>query len=252
MLYLTGCTTPSAILVAHVDVDADGEFTDEPTIKLYIPEPSLAVSMWSGPQTTIAQAASQAGLDAETEVEYMGEYGGAYDLIEDMNDKIEEDEPVQLHVLPYPGVDDEEMGPLDYPVSEVIRSFTVELEGPGMSCFTSKYLLDALQRARLTKTPIEIERIREANRITSAAHEIVMRELGRFARRRAGSSEDEDAPTAASTVARKAVESLSEWEIESEADAEAVFVAACRRAGAGQAYLPIVASGSRASTLHYV
>ncbi|KAG8891623.1 hypothetical protein FRB99_003444 [Tulasnella sp. 403] len=43
-----------------------------------------------------------------------------------------------------------------------------------------------------------------------------------------------------------------EWRIEKEAEAEAIFVASCRREGAvHQAYLPIVASAQRASTLHY-
>jgi Xaa-Pro dipeptidase len=44
----------------------------------------------------------------------------------------------------------------------------------------------------------------------------------------------------------------SEWRIEREAEAEAAFVASCRREGAvHQAYLPIVAGAERASTLHY-
>jgi len=43
-----------------------------------------------------------------------------------------------------------------------------------------------------------------------------------------------------------------EWLIEKEAEAEAIFVASCRREGAvHQAYLPIVAASTRASTLHY-
>jgi len=43
-----------------------------------------------------------------------------------------------------------------------------------------------------------------------------------------------------------------EWLIEKEAEAEAIFVASCRREGSvHQAYLPIVAAASRASTLHY-
>jgi len=43
-----------------------------------------------------------------------------------------------------------------------------------------------------------------------------------------------------------------EWLIQKEAEAEAIFVASCRREGAvHQAYLPIVAASIRASTLHY-
>lgn len=48
-----------------------------------------------------------------------------------------------------------------------------------------------------------------------------MRELGRFANDKAGIDFKE----------RSGRELLSEWKIESEGDAEAVFVAACRRAG---------------------
>jgi len=43
-----------------------------------------------------------------------------------------------------------------------------------------------------------------------------------------------------------------EWLIEKEAEAEAIFVASCRREGSvHQAYLPIVAASTRASVLHY-
>jgi Xaa-Pro dipeptidase len=43
-----------------------------------------------------------------------------------------------------------------------------------------------------------------------------------------------------------------EWLIEKEAEAEAIFVASCRREGSvHQAYLPIVAASTRAATLHY-
>lgn len=88
---------------------------------------------------------------------------------------------------------------------------------------TADYLQKAFHHARLIKTPQEISYIREACRITSGAHEIVMRELGKFAARREGK--------AAQAGRRDGTEALSEWEIESEGDAEAVFVAACRRAG---------------------
>jgi len=103
----------------------------------------------------------------------------------------------------------------------------------------------AFHLARLTKTEAEIDLIRRANAITSGAHEVLMRELGRFAASRAKSAN-------ASTKQRTGAEGLLQWEVESEQDAEALFVATCRRMGAEQAYLPICASGSHASTLHYV
>jgi Xaa-Pro dipeptidase len=106
-------------------------------------------------------------------------------------------------------------------------------------------LRHAFHLARMVKTEGEIELIRRANAITSGAHEVLMRELGRFAAQR-------NKTVNAATKDRTGHESMLQWEVESEADAEALFVAACRRMGAEQAYLPIVASGSHASTLHYV
>ncbi|KAI0338121.1 hypothetical protein BDW22DRAFT_1463235 [Trametopsis cervina] len=83
---------------------------------------------------------------------------------------------------------------------------------------TDEFLLPALHRARLTKDAAEIAEIQKANEISSRAHETVMRVLGQG----------------------------------KEAEAEALFVASCRREGAvHQAYLPIVAASTRASTLHY-
>ncbi|EPT00372.1 hypothetical protein FOMPIDRAFT_1122645, partial [Fomitopsis schrenkii] len=83
---------------------------------------------------------------------------------------------------------------------------------------TDAFLLPALHHARLLKDTDEIAEIRRANAISSRAHEVVMRVLGQG----------------------------------KEAEAEALFVASCRREGAvHQAYLPIVAASTRASTLHY-
>ena len=84
---------------------------------------------------------------------------------------------------------------------------------------SAEHLLTALHRARLTKTPHEVELMREANRISSNAHEVLMRTLGKFAAARKGHA------------ARTGKELPAEWEIEGEADAEAIFVAACRRQG---------------------
>lgn len=130
--------------------------------------------------------------------------------------------------------------------------------------YNTSSLRRALHRARLVKTEYEIDLIREANRISSGAHEVLMRELGKYAKRRESAKEQ-----AGGSRERSGKEGLTEWEVESEGDAEAVFVAACRRMGwvfqsahtpigrcssnsANPAYLPICASGSRASTLHYV
>lgn len=78
----------------------------------------------------------------------------------------------------------------------------------------------AIDAARLTKSPYEVALIREANRISSLAHEAVMRGA-RHAR--------------------------------NERELKAVFVGECIRHGADeQAYGPIVAAGESGATLHYM
>lgn len=86
----------------------------------------------------------------------------------------------------------------------------------------SRYLLDALHISRLTKTPGEVALMRKANEIGSNAHEVLMRTLGRFARR---------ANRTDGRKERTGREGVDEWQVEGEADGEAVFVAACRRQG---------------------
>lgn len=108
---------------------------------------------------------------------------------------------------------------------------------------TEQYFLTAIHRARLIKTDAEIELMRKANEISSRAHEVVMRLLGQGV-------VDLSRPV---KVTRTGTPSLpADWRITREAEAEAVFVASCRREGAiHQAYLPIVAASTRAATLHY-
>lgn len=86
-------------------------------------------------------------------------------------------------------------------------------------------LRTALHIARMVKTDYEIELIREANRISSGAHEVLMRELGRYAKKRLSASDS------AGDKERTGKEGIMEWEVESEGDAEALFVATCRRMG---------------------
>ena len=87
---------------------------------------------------------------------------------------------------------------------------------------TETYLLAALARARITKSSYEVTQIRIANEISSRAHEVVMRMLGRAVK---GLTVAE--PGAG--IARPLLP--GEWLIEKEAEAEAVFVASCRREG---------------------
>ena len=112
----------------------------------------------------------------------------------------------------------------------------VQAEG----AITDAYLLKALHRTRLVKDAYEIEQIRKANAISSRAHEVVMRVLGAAVQGKIRSQAD-NRPLLP-----------SEWLIETEGEAEAIFVASCRREGSiHQAYPPIVAASTRASTLHY-
>ncbi|KAF7363408.1 Xaa-Pro dipeptidase [Mycena sanguinolenta] len=108
---------------------------------------------------------------------------------------------------------------------------------------TDFYLLSALHRARLIKDEHEVSLIKKACDISSRAHEVVMRVLGAAVKGAivAGQGAGVERPLLP-----------SEWLIEKEAEAEGIFVASCRREGAvHQAYLPIVAASTRASTLHY-
>lgn len=84
---------------------------------------------------------------------------------------------------------------------------------------TDLYLLSALHRARLIKTLHEIGAIRKANEISSRAHEVVMRVLGKAVKGQI----EKGAPNRPLLP--------GEWLIEKEAEAEAIFVASCRREG---------------------
>ena len=87
---------------------------------------------------------------------------------------------------------------------------------------STEYLLPALHAARRNKSPAEVGLMRRAAEITKEAHLALMRGVGR------GRIKDEN-------------------------EAEAVFVAQCRKGGAKhQAYTPIVANGASAGTLHYI
>ena len=87
---------------------------------------------------------------------------------------------------------------------------------------TADFLLSALHRARLIKDAEEIELIRRANQISSRAHETVMRVLGQGVQEqiKRGKGAGTDRPLLP-----------SEWLIQKEYEAEALFVASCRREG---------------------
>lgn len=85
---------------------------------------------------------------------------------------------------------------------------------------TDLYLLSALQQTRLTKDADEIAAIKHANEISSRAHEVVMRVLGKAVQGKIQAEAGVNRPLLP-----------GEWLIEKEAEAEAIFVASCRREG---------------------
>jgi Xaa-Pro dipeptidase len=185
---------------------------------LFIPPADPLETMWSVAPPTVEDAVARFDADAILSTS-------------DLEGHIAKLDDVTLHTLPVT----HEFPPLPSSVLDALKQ--------NKHC--TEHLRRAFHLARLTKTPEEIELIRKANAITSCAHEVVMRELGRYAAKRAKT-------IAAGTKERTGFEGPAQWEVESEQDAEALFVATCRRMGAEQAYLPICASGSHASTLHYV
>ena len=100
--------------------------------------------------------------------------------------------------------------------------YTSLANADGGATVTDKYLLSALHQARLTKDKAEFELIAQANAISSRAHETVMRVLGQGVKHaiKKGKGAGVDRPLLP-----------GEWLIEKEAEAEALFVASCRREG---------------------
>lgn len=115
-----------------------------------------------------------------------------------------------IHLLPqtdqFPGVASSEVDGL----KAVLQSAAIQ---------TSDHLLPALHRTRLIKDSHEIALIRKANNISSRAHEVIMRVLGLAV---AGKIKKQSSHTPSLP---------GEWLIEKEAEAEALFVASCRREG---------------------
>ncbi|WVR08020.1 hypothetical protein IAU60_005064 [Kwoniella sp. DSM 27419] len=222
--YLSGAMHPGCILLVLFSFDHGEESPGSMRHTLFIPREDPAETMWSVPPPSLDEAKARYDSD---DIQYTETFP------KELKRSIERagNRTLILHTLPRT---------LEYPALPAILSTTDGVEENDV------YLFKALHIARLVKDEAEIDLIKRANHISSGAHEVVMRELGRFATSRSRN-------TAHHKSKRTGCEGLTEWEIQSEGDAEAVFVAACRRMGSSaQAYLPIVASGSRASTLHYV
>lgn len=214
----------------------DQDYTLKTT--LYIFEPTVVDLLWSPAPPTLQEARDMYAMD---EIEHPARLATAIAQLP---------QGTIIHLLPeteqFPNI-----------VSSEVDGLKAALQaGPTK---TSEYLLPALHRTRLIKDPYEVAMIIKANDISSRAHEVVMRVLGLAV---AGKIKKQSSHTPRLP---------GEWLIEKEAEAEAIFVASCRREGsaiifrsvlfetnlmfdssaAHQAYLPIVAASTRASTLHY-
>ncbi|KAG8932912.1 hypothetical protein FRC02_000339 [Tulasnella sp. 418] len=221
--YLTGCNVPhSSVVIFHPGFTklSGGQDPELTQTCLFIPPEDPLETMWSLPPPTLQEASDSHDVFRCLHTTQ---------LIATISILLETHPTALIHTIPT-----SPQFPL-LPV-EFVKTFGGNLN------LTSVYLLPALHLARLIKTPYEIELIKKANAISSRAHEVIMRLLGKDANRTNQTARSGDGELVMP----------SDWRIEKEAEAEAAFVATCRREGAiHQAYLPIVASAKRASTLHY-
>ncbi|KAG6828599.1 hypothetical protein H0H92_007340 [Tricholoma furcatifolium] len=217
--YLTGCAVPSSYLIAAYQPGGE----QKPSVDLFIPEANEDDIMWSVPPPSPEIAAKS--LDV-TRIDHPPTLPDALSsLLTTYPDAL-------VHTLP-------RNSPLFPTLPQEYTAVPLACESAAV---TDHYLLTALHNARLIKDAYEIEEIRRANAISSRAHEVVMRVLGQTVKN--------GLKKGAAAADRPLLP--GEWLIEKEAEAEAIFVASCRREGAvHQAYLPIVAASTRASTLHY-
>jgi Xaa-Pro dipeptidase len=189
--YLTGCSIPSSLALLTAS-----SIASDPVITLFIPDARPADLMWSIPPSTIPEARETHNV---TDIHYIESFTSSLDSV------LAAAPGALVHTLPQTA---------QFPALPPLPAGTGSLD---------TYLLPALHRARLIKSDAEIQRIRHANEISSRAHEVVMRVLGAGAR---------DAPVNKEGETVQGHPPLpSEWLIEREAEAEAIFVASCRREG---------------------
>jgi len=240
--YLSGCIVPSSFLLAAYQPGTALSSTS--SVELFIPKAEVADLMWSVPPPSL-EAARQI-YDATT-IDHTAALPAAIETL------IKALPGALFHTLPK-----------NSPLFPVLPTEYTQQVLSSDGAVTDLYLLSALHHARLTKDVDEISAIKHANEISSRAHEVVMRVLGNAVKGKIEADPDE--------VNRPLLP--GEWLIEKEAEAEAIFVASCRREGSvivfffcslcflltmiyllsrsvHQAYLPIVAASTRASTLHY-
>jgi Xaa-Pro dipeptidase len=198
---LTGCSIPSSFALVTTP-----SITSDPVITLFIPDAHLADLMWTVPPPTIPEARERHDVSNVLHTEsFSSAFVSALNAAPD----------ALVHTLPQTS---------QFPT---IPS-TIFADASHSSSSSDAYLLSALHCARLTKSDAEVQRVRHANEISSRAHEVIMRVLGagvRTASLPAAASRDGDmSPHHHSLLP-------GEWLIEREAEAEAIFVASCRREG---------------------
>ncbi|PCH34763.1 hypothetical protein WOLCODRAFT_139563 [Wolfiporia cocos MD-104 SS10] len=219
--YLSGCQVPGSYLL--LTFQNGTSLANNPLRQLFIPKVELADLMWSVPPPTVEEATATHDATRIAHVDT---------LVSAIDEQLRAYPGATFHILP-----------ASSPLFPTLPSKYTGVVLAANAHITDDYLLPALHRARLTKDADEIAAIKKANAISSRAHEVVMRVLGQGVRGaiKRGKGAGLERPLLP-----------GEWLIEKEAEAEALFVASCRREGSiHQAYLPIVAASTRASTLHY-
>ena len=194
--YLTGCNVPSAFLLASYHLPKAYEITKT---TLLIPQAEPADLMWSVPPPSISEASQSHDV---TQVAYVSTLAEALEnIVKTMPGAVVHTLPQELLLFP-----------------KLPAKYIEFLSDSGVKV-TDAYLLNALQQTRLIKDSEEIALIKRANGVSSRAHEVVMRVLGKAVKGK----------IATGAPGRPLLP--GEWLIEKEAEAEAVFVASCRREG---------------------
>ena len=189
---------PSSLLLAVYQPGAS-----TPSVELFIPKAQLADIMWSVPPPSLEEASEKHDVSRVAYSEQLPE--AIASLLKSFPGSL-------FHTLP-------KASPLFPALSEELTQPILATEDGAV---TDAYLLSALHHARLKKDQDEIAEIKQANEISSRAHEVVMRVLGQAVKGKlqAGPGAGIDRPLLP-----------GEWLIEKEAEAEAIFVASCRREG---------------------
>lgn len=196
--YLSGCRVPSSFLLAAYQPGTS--LSSTPSVELFIPKAELADMMWSVPPPSLEDAKKNHDV---TDIDYPAALPAAIDIL------FKALPGALFHTLP-------RNSPLFPILPEEYTQQVLSLGG----AVTDLYLLSALHQTRLTKDADEIAAMKQANEISSRAHEVVMRVLGKAVKGKIQAEAGANRPLLP-----------GEWLIEKEAEAEAIFVASCRREG---------------------